>query len=264
MGVGTVTGFFYEVLMVVAIVTVHELGHVAAAHWFGWRIRRIELLPFGGVFETDETGTKPFHEELCVVLAGPAQHIGLFFCSFLMVGTPLWSAADHAIFTYYNVALLCFNLLPLWPLDGSRCYLLLLEWWLPYRKALVVHLFTSAGFFISFVLMTAVFFTHQLQLWAILIFLSIMWWERHKKIPYIFIRFLVGRLDKPPSAPIQFDIVDQNATIRSLLYSLKKSKTHCYWIKPDRYKLEEKDLLDLSLREHDWNRELWKVFGPAF
>lgn len=52
------TGYFREVLMVFLIVFIHELGHAGAAHYFKWRIHKVELLPFGGVAEVEDSGNK--------------------------------------------------------------------------------------------------------------------------------------------------------------------------------------------------------------
>ncbi len=76
--IAIMTAQFQTLLLLFWIVLWHELGHVVAAHMFSWRVKRILLLPFGGVAEMDEHGNRPFHEELIVTLAGPFQHIFIF------------------------------------------------------------------------------------------------------------------------------------------------------------------------------------------
>lgn len=43
------TGYFIELLILFGIVLIHELGHTTMASYFGWKVKGIELLPFGGV-----------------------------------------------------------------------------------------------------------------------------------------------------------------------------------------------------------------------
>src|SRR5699024_11704417 len=92
-----------------------DLGHLCAARWFGWRIRGVMLWVFGGVMDTDEHGTRPFHEEVCVALAGPLQHGFVYLFLFMLSGIELLPA--HIIETayFYNTVILLFNLLPIWP-----------------------------------------------------------------------------------------------------------------------------------------------------
>ncbi|MDP4157713.1 MAG: stage IV sporulation protein FB, partial [Bacillota bacterium] len=44
-----VTAHFLEVCLLLLIIFIHEMGHAAAASFFSWRIKKVSLLPFGGV-----------------------------------------------------------------------------------------------------------------------------------------------------------------------------------------------------------------------
>lgn len=83
-GIAILTAHFVEMMMLLLIVFIHEMGHAVCAQHFKWRIKSIQLLPFGGAVETEEYGNKSLKEDLAVVLAGPLQHvwlIGAAFCS---------------------------------------------------------------------------------------------------------------------------------------------------------------------------------------
>ena len=84
MALAIMTAHFFELTMFLMIVLIHELGHAFAASFYSWRIKRISLLPFGGVAEMDEHGNRPLKEEAIVTLAGPLQHVW-------MIGVALYS-----------------------------------------------------------------------------------------------------------------------------------------------------------------------------
>ena len=79
------TAHFLEVCLLIGIIFVHEMGHAAAASFFSWRIKKITLLPFGGVAEMEEHGNRPLKEEAIVVLAGPLQHIWMVALAYALL-----------------------------------------------------------------------------------------------------------------------------------------------------------------------------------
>ncbi|HLR62600.1 MAG TPA: site-2 protease family protein [Lentibacillus sp.] len=187
------TGTFFELIVILTIVLIHELGHFFAAKWFGWRIRGVMLWVFGGVMDTDEHGTRPFHEEVCVALAGPLQHGFVYLFLFMLSGIELLPA--HIIETayFYNTVILLFNLLPIWPLDGGKLVLLTLSEKLPYRKA-----YNSAVMFsliLNVILAAVAVLVMPFTLSAFLLFAFLVmenkrdWKQRY----FVFIRFLLQR-----------------------------------------------------------------------
>src|SRR3954453_11659306 len=116
MALAIMTAHFFELTMFLIIVLIHELGHAFAAAFFSWRIKRITLLPFGGVAEMDEHGNRPLKEEAIVVLAGPLQHIWMVLAAYALFSMSLISEPFFQMFLHYNVMIFIFNLIPIWPL----------------------------------------------------------------------------------------------------------------------------------------------------
>lgn len=56
------TGTFTELVIILSIVLIHELGHYTVAHVFKWRIKHIMLWVFGGVMQTEEHGSSAHSE----------------------------------------------------------------------------------------------------------------------------------------------------------------------------------------------------------
>ena len=95
----------------------HELGHGLAIYVTGGKITRLTVGAGGMVMET--TPMPPGKEVLCA-LAGPA---GSFLLASLYFRIPMVAVC--------GMVQGCFNILPLYPLDGGRAMKCLLEWLFP-------------------------------------------------------------------------------------------------------------------------------------
>jgi len=194
-----VTGFFTELIVLFATVLVHELGHVLAARGYGWRIREVKLLPFGGVMETEEAGSRPALEEAVVAAAGPLQNLWMGAASWLLGYAGIWDAAWADYLVEVNIAIGLFNLLPVLPLDGGRLLQALAGCGLSYYRTLAacaaLSLWMSAGIILySFhPLASPAGGAVNLNLLAVGIFLLLSNWTYRRNLPYVFIRFLMHR-----------------------------------------------------------------------
>ncbi|MFD2705158.1 M50 family metallopeptidase [Salibacterium lacus] len=199
-GTAVLTGYFYDILLLFTIILLHELGHAAAALHYQWRIRRISLLPFGGMMETDEYGTRPLREEAVVALSGPLVHLPLALLSYSLQGAAFWGSADHALFMHYNISILCFNMLPVHPLDGGRLLFCLYAGRIPFYQAQRKTMMTSGAVLGSCIVLTALYIPMHLQAWLIGSFFVMVHIKEWKQLPYRFYRFLIRKTEEPPSA----------------------------------------------------------------
>jgi len=111
-------------------VLLHEFGHILMARRFGIGTPDVILLPIGGVARLERLAEEP-KQEFLIALAGPFVTLALAAgLAALLAGlhSPLlWPWAGdieqatlwQALFST-NVALLLFNLLPAYPMDGGR------------------------------------------------------------------------------------------------------------------------------------------------
>src|SRR5699024_7314628 len=137
-----VTVLFVQYMFILIIVLIHEMGIFLLVRLLGWRIRKVMFWFFGGVMETDEYLSRPIYEECLVVIAGPIQHvlihIGLFYFGDIFLSEQLLTQAHQ-----YNVGILLFNLLPIWPLDGGKLVQLGLSLLFPFKRAYQLILILS-------------------------------------------------------------------------------------------------------------------------
>ncbi|MCG3135523.1 MAG: hypothetical protein HMLKMBBP_03222 [Planctomycetes bacterium] len=111
-------------LALYATIWSHEMGHVLAGRHVGIQTRTITLWPLGGLAHLDRRPRTP-GTEMFVSAAGPAVHllwftlVGAPYFAFLHDGPPaVWRSMLEG-FVWLQTALLVFNLLPIYPLDGG-------------------------------------------------------------------------------------------------------------------------------------------------
>jgi Zn-dependent protease len=130
-------------LLVFCCVVLHELGHSFMAMRFGVRVRRILLMPIGGMAEFDSIPRKPVHE-LLITLAGPAVNFVIaallwtvvkFPSGWDDVAIPVTISDLERILFFANIVMGLFNLIPAFPMDGGRILRALLALKLPYLRA---------------------------------------------------------------------------------------------------------------------------------
>jgi len=117
LGLLSALGLFAGVLL-------HELGHAIVARRHGIQVDEIDLWLLGGVSRLEGEAEAP-GDELRFAAAGPAVTaviaavLGVIWVAISAL-LPLWARALLEYALIINVAILIFNLLPAFPLDGGR------------------------------------------------------------------------------------------------------------------------------------------------
>lgn len=111
-------------LLLFASILLHELGHSVVARRHGVEIEEIDLWLLGGVARM-KGYPKTWSDELKFALAGPAVTLAIA-AGFALIAVALPADAPDAVRAVVeyqllvNAAILVFNLLPAFPLDGGR------------------------------------------------------------------------------------------------------------------------------------------------
>lgn len=142
---GTPGTLFWHSLFILSIffcVVLHEFGHALTARRFGIGTRSITLLPIGGVANLKKIPEKP-SEEFWIAVAGPLVNVAIALVLFFFVPLDQYTGlgpealqdelgtitAQNFLFYLFiaNIALVAFNMLPAFPMDGGRVFRALLS-----------------------------------------------------------------------------------------------------------------------------------------
>jgi Zn-dependent protease len=117
-------GFIIVVGLLLSIL-LHELGHAFAGWLFRAPVSHIELTGLGGIAHFERSLPISAFTRSVIYLAGPAVNLLLWLVLDFVAGEAAASgnpmvALPLAVLSYSNFLLMCFNLLPAFPLDGGH------------------------------------------------------------------------------------------------------------------------------------------------
>lgn len=165
------------ILALFTCVVAHEYGHALTARAFGIPTHDITVLPIGGLARLSKLPEKPV-QELLIAVAGPAVNAVIFGFLFVCIAAAaiseeLWQFSSPGSgllvnLMIANLALVVFNLLPAFPMDGGRVLRSLLAMRLPYLRA--TEIAARVGRWMALVFLAAAFAYGQLGLALIALF----------------------------------------------------------------------------------------------
>lgn len=257
--IGFLTGTFYQLVIILSIVLLHELGHYAAAAFFKWRINYIMLWIFGGVMVTEEDGNRPLHQEIIVTLAGPFLHIVIFILLYFYSSSSFNFIQPSILeMVYlYNTLILLFNLLPIWPLDGGKIIFYLSSHVMPFRRAHNFILIFSMAVCIIVLILQLSYFPFNLSAFLLMIFLLIENKQEWKKRYYVFVRFLLNRYHGRSNVNnVSYISAEHTMSLHQVFQLFQKGKKHIINVSfPNQHSvlLDENDCLRLYFHERKIN-----------
>lgn len=177
------TGNIRDFLIFTSIIIVHEFGHIISGILFSWKIDRVILLPFGGLTIFNIFINTSLFEQFIVTLMGP-----IFQIVFYLFISNVFVLSDTVVF--FNMVLLIFNLLPIYPLDGSKFLHVFLCLIFSFKFS---HLILCCFSFFSIILVFLFVGHFDLLIFLILLFLffKVLFEFRNHRV--IFYKFLFER-----------------------------------------------------------------------
>ncbi len=106
------------VIVLVAVLFFHEMGHIAAMRLCGFQRLQVLFIPFlGAIARGEKEGASPLQGTF-IALAGPVP--GIVLGAALWLTYPEWSPEWMSTLIFMLLFINFFNLLPIYPLDGGQ------------------------------------------------------------------------------------------------------------------------------------------------
>lgn len=136
---GFFIGAFVPVIILFLLIIIHEVGHASAALICGVSVDKIYIYPFGGLSKINLSMNESLYKELFILVMGPVFQV---ICYFTLINISYFSEYSELI-NIYNITILVFNLLPIYPLDGGRLLNIFLSFSIPLKKSLKITFILS-------------------------------------------------------------------------------------------------------------------------
>ena len=182
-----ITGHFKNIFYFTLIVLIHELGHSMTGLIFKFKLKRIEIYPYGGCSKLEYDINTQLIKEFIVLIMGPLMQI-----VFIYVIRYFVDSSNLVLFERYSRWILYFNLLPIFPLDGGKLINLVLCKFISYYKSYQITIYLSYFLFLS-CLLVIIFFHFNLILFLIFIVFGVTLFREIKKTSFYYHRFLIER-----------------------------------------------------------------------
>ncbi len=179
-------GYFKNYLIIFLIVLFHEMCHLLMAYFFNFKLGKMTLLPFGAYLEILYYGNYHVLKEWLVSIMGPLSHVIIW--ALLLYLRPYLGESAFLYAIHFNKLMLVFNLLPLYPLDGSKLMLVGLSYIFPYKLTLYL-----SGIVSIMCLSVLCFYYRGVEVWAIYSYLFYQQYLYFKSINDIYIQLLLMR-----------------------------------------------------------------------
>lgn len=175
------TANFKLYLIFISLIIIHELGHVFASLLFKWKIEKIILLPLGAITIYNQKINTPLKEEFIVSIMGIIFQI-VFYNMFYK---------NNILYSYCNKIILIFNLIPIYPLDGSKILNIFFNKIFSFKNSYLLTIYLSFLLLIIFFLLSIVHRDLLLIISLLLLFIGLI--KEYKKIPSILNKFYLER-----------------------------------------------------------------------
>ena len=226
----SLTGNYLHLLIITTLLVIHELGHYTTAKLLKFNVTKIIIYPFGGITKIEDLINKDINEELLIATSGIIfEYLFYLFIIFLNIKGLIRNKVLD-LYTIYNTGIIFFNLLPIYPLDGSKIFNLILSKYLNYNLSNYLSIIISIISIIIYILINNIN-TNYSYIMVISVLLTYNY-KYLKQIKYLYNKFLLER--------VLYNFNYPKLKIITNYKKMYKNKTHLIYInnnylKEDKY-----------------------------
>lgn len=188
-GIYLYLGYGVEIIIALASIFFHEIGHVILSIRLGVDMDEVELFPFGGIAKSEGLFWFSMSEEVLVAAIGPTVNfiLALFFYGISKMGL------DNQIINLIiksNIIIGGFNFLPIFPLDGGKILRAALSYRMGFKlatKRLTILTYVITICFIVFGIIQLIIYQTGLYFVLLSIFVSLAARKENKMAAFLFI-----------------------------------------------------------------------------
>lgn len=114
------TGCFINLIAFTSLIIIHELGHYYTCKILKIKVDKIIIYPYGGITKINDKIDINLNKELLISISGIIIQSIYFFIIYLLYKNNFLREYTYNIFFKYHYNILIFNLIPIYPLDGSK------------------------------------------------------------------------------------------------------------------------------------------------
>lgn len=224
-------GWAYQFLIYFIVLCLHEFAHYFVAKRLGYVLNKMVFMPYGvGLGGKNQIINS--HHEIMIAMAGPVFNIILVLLTIVIWWLFPVSYVYTDIFVFANLTLGIFNLLPLFPLDGGRVLVCLLNKKININKVYLIMkimgIIGSAIFALLFIL--SVFSKVNLTFFFISLFLFSSCFGNDANV--YFERTYVVNLSKNVSnpVPVKHYIINKNTPLYKLVKYIKSGDYTIFYL----------------------------------
>lgn len=186
-----ISGYYINLIAITSLLLIHELGHYTAAKLLKFKVLKIVIYPFGGITKIHDLINKDINEEILVATSGVIFQFIFYLIIVYLNHINIIRDYTLNIYTLYNNQIIFFNLMPIYPLDGSKIINLLLSKFFNYNLSNKLTIMISLIGMSLFILTSS--YNHNYSYIMVLSVLIIYNYKFIKQLKYIYNRFLLER-----------------------------------------------------------------------
>lgn len=185
------SGYFREMFIVFMILIVHELGHFFLMKLMNIKVFSITIYPYGGMIKSNMLINTNSLKVILISLGGIISQLLVWLFIFILNRIHFLDIYYYDIFFKYNLCIIIFNLMPIYPLDGYKIVNNFLELFMSFKKSLYVSFIINI---ISLILFFIYLYFYKVSNYVIVIFLIVNLINYIREIKYILNKFYVERI----------------------------------------------------------------------